>query len=273
MAFLDNGVGLGRRVMWSVFFAASALTLIACMARVNGERAETGECPAGEVCSQATAQGLHFVGNAFFDDSSLMLGPVMVGGTFELGIRTADGTRLPDFAIETEDGQVFQVQQGSGVFGPTYDGQPLYRVDGHIEITGMGAGRTTIRIVDEDTGELFDRIALDAYEISDIALSNMNDPDREFLIEGCDELLAVRLIAESGSREIRGFDQSIQMRAEGQVSAESQFWDCFRYSVPEGKGQVEVEGEAAGKLFAKMFEVKTLADVELTACPADVSRD
>jgi hypothetical protein len=268
MAFHISGVGFGRRTVSCIPLSVLAIGLVACMARVDGERASTGECPAGEVCSQATEQGLHFIGHAFFDDSdTLLLGPVMVGGTFELGIKTADGGPLPEFAFEAEDGTVFDVELGNGQFGPTVANKPLYRVDSHLALTGLSEGRTNIRITDADTGELFDRIAIDAYEISDIELSNMNDPGREYVIGGCDELLAVRLVATNGTREIRGFDQSLSLRAEGSVSAEPQFWDCFRYAVPEGKAEVEIEVEAASRVFTKTVEVRTLADVELSACP------
>lgn len=272
MAFDISGVGFGRRAVSCIPLSVLAIGLVACMARVDGERAASGACPTGEVCSQATQQGLHFVGHAFFDDSdSLLLGPVMVGGTFELGIKTADGSRLPDFAFEAEDGSIFEVALGNGHFGPTVGNEPLYRVDSHLALTGLAEGRTNIRITDPETGELYDRIAIDAYEISDIELSNMNDPGREYVIEGCDELLAVRLVATNGTREIRGFDQSLRMRAEGSVSAEPQFWDCFRYAVPEGKAEVEIEVEAASRVFTKVVEVKTMADLELSACP-DVDR-
>jgi hypothetical protein len=40
------------------------LSLVACF---GGERAKTGQCPAGEVCSDKTPRGLHFIGNRLVD--------------------------------------------------------------------------------------------------------------------------------------------------------------------------------------------------------------
>jgi hypothetical protein len=274
MALLGRRVGFGRRMAWCVSASIACASLAACMSRLQGERAKSGECPVGETCSEATLSGLHFVGNAFWDETQLLrLGPVLVGGTFDIGIQTVDGEPLPDFALQAEDPSVFQVERGQGVFGPTFEGEALYPVDGHLRLTGKGAGTTMIRVVDRTTGELFDRIAIEAYEIEDIAITNMDDPDRQYVLAGCEELLAVRLLAKGGGDELRAFDQSVQLRAEGTVRAETNFWDCFAYRAPEGRVEVEVEVVAGGKTFTKALEVRTLAEVELKTCPERRSRD
>ena len=262
----ERVAGGGRRWSRSVL-SALTIALIACMSEVDGERASSGECPEDEVCSEATNQGLRFVGNAFWDDDEeLLLGPVLVGGTFEIGLKTVDGEPLPDFDIEVDDGRIFSVERGAGVFGPTTrSGRALHPVDGHMVLSGIGPGSTLIRIVDPDTGELFDRLRVEAYEIEDISITNMNDPQRSYVVAGCDEMLAVRLLAKDGDVELRAFDQSVQLRAEGQVRAEPEFWDCFNYRAPEGRAEVSVEVEAAGKTFARALEVRTLAEVGLRA--------
>ena len=53
------------------------------------------------------------------DDEELLLGPVLVGGAGEMGLRTVDGEPLPDFDVEVDDGRIFSVERGTGVFGPT----------------------------------------------------------------------------------------------------------------------------------------------------------
>ncbi len=270
-----GAAGRGRRWARSVLYAAIA-ALMACMSSVDGERAETGECPRDEVCSNATSEGLRFIGHAFWDDDEdeLRLGPVLVGGTFELGLQTVDGEPLPDFDIEIDDGDVFTGERGRGVFGPTTNsGRALYPVDAHVALRSKGPGSTLIRIVDRATGELFDRLRVEAYAIEDISITNMNDPRRPYLIAGCDEMLAVRLLAKDGDLELRGFDQSVQLRAEGQVRAEPEFWDCFTYRAPEGRAEVTVEVDAAGRTFARVLEVRTLVEVGLRTCPALERRD
>ena len=57
--------------MKSLLLASFSLPLVACYA---GERAATGECPAGETCSDATPRGLSFVGNHLINDL-LLSGP------------------------------------------------------------------------------------------------------------------------------------------------------------------------------------------------------
>jgi hypothetical protein len=269
-----EGVAGGGRRWWRSVLSALTIALIACMSEVDGERASSGECPDDEVCSEATSQGLRFIGNAFWDDEELLLGPVLVGGTFEIGLRTVDGEPLPDFDIEVDDGRIFSVERGTGVFGPTtQSGKPLVPVDAHVVLSAVGKGSTLIRIVDPDTGELFDRLRVEAYEIEDISITNMNDPQRRYVIAGCDEMLAVRLLAKDGDVELRAFDQSVQLRAEGQVRAEPEFWDCFNYRAPEGRAEVSVEVDAAGKTFARALEVRTLAEAGLRSCPAIERRD
>src|SRR6187402_2643497 len=55
----------------------------------GGERANSGECPAGEVCSPETPRGLHFIGNAMSDQLlGSLFGPAAtaVGGTQEVAL-------------------------------------------------------------------------------------------------------------------------------------------------------------------------------------------
>lgn len=269
-----EGQGVGARLAQLGSWIVIAGLLLACMQRVEGERAQTGECPEGEVCSAATPDGLDFVGHAFWDDSqSLRLGPVLVGGTFDVGIDALGKAELPGLAFEAEDPAVFAVAQGEGPFGPLLDGEPIYAVDGHFTLTAKSAGTTMIRVVDPSTGELFDRIAIEAYAVEDISITNMNDPERDYLLEGCEELLALRLLAKSGSRELRAFDQSVQLRADGLVRAEEDFWDCFAYTAPKGRVEVEVEVVAGGKSFTRALEVRTLAQEKLSSCPQPRRRD
>lgn len=156
-----------RRSAFQLRFVLSVSVLaalsLACMQEVDGERATTGECPPGEVCSDATPAGLTFVGHAFYDETALRLGPVLVNGTFEVGLRGRDGEPLPPIAFEIEDGAVLSAERGTGVFGPTNEaGDPFYVVDSHLTLTGTGSGASYLRVTDPSTGELFDRILIEA---------------------------------------------------------------------------------------------------------------
>src|SRR5690349_9941492 len=64
---------------------ASLLVVPACF---GGERASTGQCPAGEVCSPETPNGLHFIGQALIDDV-LVSGPAAtaIGGTQDVALQ------------------------------------------------------------------------------------------------------------------------------------------------------------------------------------------
>jgi hypothetical protein len=239
----------------------------------EGERSRTGECPAGEVCSDLTPAGLTFVGQILFDEASSHLGPVLADGTFDLGITSTSGDSLPELGFQIEDPSVLAAVRGEGVFGPTdSSGNPLIFVDDYLTLTGVGEGSTYVRIVDPATGELFDRLLLEVYVVEDIAIRNANDPDREYLLAGCEEMLGVRLVARNGDIRVRAIDQAITMRADGEVSPEPAFWDCFLYTVPEGRAEVVVEVDTAGQTFSRTLSVQTLAEAGVAACPP-VARD
>lgn len=267
-----------RRAAFQIRFLLSVSVLaalsLACMQEVDGERATTGECPEGEVCSDATPAGITFVGNAFYDESMLQLGPVLVNGTFDVGLKSADGQPLPDYAFSIEDGAVLAADNGLGVFGPTTDeGEPLYVVDDHLTLTGMGSGETYLRITDPATGELFDRILIEAYFVEDVRVVNVTEPDRDHLLAGCEQMVGVRLLANNGSDELRAFDQSVQIRVDdGTVSDEPQFWDCFLYDVPAERTEVTFYVDAVGETYVRTMPVRTLEEEGLTECPP-VRRD
>lgn len=250
----------------------AALSL-ACMSEVDGERAATGECPAGETCSDATPTGLRFVGNTMYDQSVLQLGPVLAGGTFEVGLRSNGGEALPAFAYDVEDSGVFTASRGEGVFGPTNDaGEPLHPVDGYLTLKGAAPGRTYLRITEPATGELYDRLAIDVYEIDEVQVVLAQDAERTYLYEGCEEMVGVRLMANDGAREIRAFDQSVTIRAEGGVEEEARFWDCVLYQVPEGHAEITFEVEVTGQTLTRTLPVQSLESDGLTECPP-VMRD
>lgn len=260
-----------RRLLLAASTSTLALLSLACLGEVEGERAATGECPAGETCSDATPEGLEFVGRAFFDEPVLRLGPVIVGGTFELGLRGADGSPLPAFDA-TADGDVFRVAPGDAIFGPTNeDGDAYYVVDAHVELRALRAGVTQVRITDPSSGALYDRLEIEAVELGAVDVVVALEPERAHLYAGCDEMIGVRLTADNGATSVRGFDEGMRVRANGtELQEEPLFWDCVVYSIPADATEVAVDVDVAGRSFRRTLAVSTLAGDGLTECPAAV---
>ena len=116
---------------------------------VGGDRAsDDGQCPAGEVCSPETPDGLQFIGSSLVG-SFVVGGPLAtaIGGTqeVELDLEPALGVYTPfDLTFTVDD------QGGAGV---RFDHQ-----NGNIvTVRGAGSFSNYLRILDPSTNELFDR--------------------------------------------------------------------------------------------------------------------
>jgi hypothetical protein len=141
-----------------LLLASASLPLIGCY---GGERYNTGECPAGETCSDLTPKGLQFVGNHLVDDI-LLSGPraTAVGGTQTVALQydRGDGVTVAldlPFTADDDGGLGVKVSAQSG-----------------SQVTMLGAGSRTnyLRILDTD-GLLMDRkeltgAALDRVELT-----------------------------------------------------------------------------------------------------------
>ena len=207
----EAGAGAGQSVL-----SALTIALIACMSEVDGERASSGRCPEDEVCSEATNQGLRFISDAFWDDDEeLLLGPVLrFGSTFEIGLKTVDGEPLADFDIEVDDGHdLLRVERGEGVFR-TDDTERQGAASGGRglgNISGIGSGSTLIRIVEPDTGSWRNRLRVEAYEIEDISITNMNDPQRRYVVAGSTRCWPSAYWPRTATWSCAPFNQSVQL--------------------------------------------------------------
>lgn len=211
---------------------------LACAGKEEGERAQSGECPTGEVCSDATPEGLVFVGEAFYDSSGMNLGPIAKGGRFDLGVYAKDGADLPAAAFLVEDESVLAQTTGSGTFN---DGNSQIPVDAYVSLRGLKPGTTYVRVVDPDTGELFDRLALTVVAVGEIRLTNAHDPDQPFH-PGQEGALGVQIIGKNGSRE-RAFDLDMKVVSPvTEMAGDPSMWDCFLFTPPMDAGQ-EMEFE------------------------------
>lgn len=229
-------------------FTAALATLglafgLACTGYAEGERASFGECPRGEVCNDDTPGGLIFWGMNFWDEPGNRLGPVIVGGRFELAFTTADAD-LDAWHVET-----------TGVLEATpIEGRPHA-----VLVHGRQSGDGMVRVVD-DRGQLYDRLPLEAVEVDDVEIGNVTDPDRDVLYGGCEEMIGVRLVASAGGQRLRAFDALVRVEAEGGVRPDVGIWDCFRYDVPIAGGSVTFEITSGGRTFQRTVDVVPIDD-------------
>ncbi len=233
----------GRR--WTVgaglVFGAFGL---ACVGTVEGERlANGGACPEGEVCVEGH-EGLIFTGQVLYDEGLDRLGPILVGGTFQLAFTSLTGD-LRSFDVVTE--------RGLGVEAV---------VGGKVTLVSDAPGDAYVRVVDRASGRLYDRLLVEMVEIEDVALDNVEEPGREVLYAGCEEMIGVDLIAGGGT--LRAFDQDVDVDAPGGVVADPFVWDCFRYVVPLDQSEVTFTIRAGDGTFV---ETRPVEPPPVEGCP------
>ncbi len=227
---------------------------LACYAEVPGDRAVNG-CPEGEVCSNATPGGLVFSGEAFYDEGGqLRLGPLLVGGTFDVGFRAPTAT-IDHFRVQTSDRDVLTAS--------AYENPLEVDLAGSARVEGKGAGEASVRVTDAK-GQLYDRLPMDVYAIDHVNVQNLVEPDVDILIQGCEAMLGVHLMVKDGDLALRAFDSSVAVTANGDaLEAEGNTWDCFVFTPTTG--MVDLDVYAGGEHFAFKYKVRPLGPDE--ACP------
>jgi len=144
----------------SALVSLLALPLVACM---GGERNQSGECPAGEVCSPKTPYGLLFGGTALAGEAlAPALGPpaTAIGGTQNIALYYDRGDGIDvllDLPYDADD---------DGGLGVEVD----HTMGAVVTLRGVGSRENYLRIVDKGTNELFDRKELAGAEITQIEL-------------------------------------------------------------------------------------------------------
>jgi hypothetical protein len=140
---------------------AYSLTFVPLVACMGGERANSGQCPAGEVCSPKTPNGVHFFGRALVDDL-LLTGPAptAIGGTQDVALQYDRGDGI---LIALDLPYMIDDDGGTGV---RFD-----RQSGSVA-TVIGAGSRTnyLRVLDAADGTLFDRKQLTGASLDTIEL-------------------------------------------------------------------------------------------------------
>lgn len=196
------------------------VVLIGC---TGGERASTGQCPAGETCSPRTPYGLHFLGSSLVDDV-VLAGPVptAIGGTQDVGLAYDPGTGimvaldLPFEAVDDGGGGVTVARQTGSV----------------VTVRGAGSRTNYLRVLDASDGRLFDRkqltgAAIDTIEL--VATDGETVPAGQPLAWATgDQQLGVALYGQvqesSGPTSERLVDTSMQLVLPG---AEHVAWDTL----------------------------------------------
>jgi hypothetical protein len=131
-------------MMRLLYLSFLSLPLIGCY---GGERYNTGECPAGETCSDLTPRGLQFIGNSLIGEL-LLSGPrpTAIGGTQAVALQyeRADGVDIAlDLPFSADD------DGGRGVTVDAISGS-------QVIVRGTGSRSNYLRILDSD-GLLMDR--------------------------------------------------------------------------------------------------------------------
>ncbi len=263
-ALLTRPSTLARSARVALFIAPLASLCLACFASVDGDRAATGACPEGETCSDAAPEGLRFVGRALFDEEVVRLGPILVGGTFELGLATPDGSPLPAFELELDEPRALEGSRGTGTFA----GDDWMPVDAYVRLVGRAPGTPTVRLVDPSTGALLDRMPIDVVAFDRVELVNVTAPDRDHLLAGCEQMIGVRLYGDDQGTPVRGFDEDMSVRAGTQsLAPEVRLWDCFTYTPGADAGEATFTVHAGGRDHVRAMPVRTLREEGLTSCP------
>ncbi|CAN5922151.1 hypothetical protein BH11MYX3_BH11MYX3_09730 [soil metagenome] len=191
-----------------------------------GERAETGECPAGEVCSPNTPRGLHFIGNTMADELFGGDGPgaTAIGGTQEVAIEMerADGVRVA-LAIP------YQADDDGGL-GVTV----VSKTGSVVTVKGARSRSNYLRIIDPTTGELYDRYTLTGAALTSMRLVGTSfertPTDRTDLVFATGEQeVGVALVGEvqetSGNKLERLVDTSMVLDLPGSTRTS---WDSIK---------------------------------------------
>jgi hypothetical protein len=237
-----------------LLLASLSLPLVACYA---GERAATGECPAGETCSDATPRGLQFVGNHLVNDL-LLSGPraTAVGGTQVVALQydRGDGVDVAldlPYTADDDGGLGIKVESTSG---------------SQVTVRGAGSRKNYLRILDSD-GLLMDR-----KELAGASLSRMElvSNDYETVSEGTlvafavgERELGVALYGDvqhsSGPVAERLVDTSMQLSLAGSTKIA---WDTLRLDAPVGTYALDV---TAGDKPANTLDVVVVDHAETLA--------
>lgn len=234
---------------WLLFIVLVPVVAAAFGCGVPGERAESG-CPADEVCSDATPDGLVFHGTPVSGTlvGGTSIAPVALGGTQRIRIRTVGGGPLPTFDAQSSSSSV----EIGDVVGD------------QIELLGVAPGTSTLRVLERPGGGLLDRTTVATARVDRAVVAATSDhlmalaPERRptRFVPGT-HALAVHLLDASGRIVV---DES--MTIDAGVPATTDRWDTISLDVPADG--LELSVSTGGSTFAAPVELAgAIDDVEL----------
>ncbi|HUJ62506.1 MAG TPA: hypothetical protein VLX92_28590 [Kofleriaceae bacterium] len=198
------------------------VTLALLPACMGGERNETGQCPAGEVCSPATPDGLYFVGRPIAGDIELSgPAPTAIGGTQAVELEWDDGGATVAFglpyAADDDGGIGVKVDHTSGAV---------------VTLDGVGSRTNYLRITDPSDGSLYDRkemtgAAIDHVELATTDFETVPDGLQLAWVAGPQQIgvaLFGQVQEDLGPVDERIVDDSMQLQLDG---AQPDSWDML----------------------------------------------
>jgi hypothetical protein len=209
---------------------ASLLALLGCGGL--GDRAMTG-CPEGEVCSDATPDGLRFFGASIEGTVSNTAQPMAVGGTQSLRFEDArsETRALPPHTTVSSAPDVIEVVTSS---------------NGSAVLRAVAQGEARVRVT-EPSGPLLDRITVRAHPLDRVSLAHplFANPTRELAYVPGMRSIGVALRAADGTRLV---DESLVLTdASVEVTTVAGRWDGFELQVPAEGATLTVT--TAGRTF------------------------
>lgn len=221
-----------RLLAASLYTSFLSLPLVGCY---GGERYNTGECPAGETCSDQTPTGLQFIGNSLYGEL-LLSGPrpTAIGGTQAIALQYEryDGV---DIALDLP----FTADDDGGI------GVKVDAISGsQVIVRGAGSRSNYLRILDGD-GLLMDRKELTGAALDTIALIPADyekvPADRLLAFNAGTREFGVALYGDvqtsSGPRSQRLIDTSMELQLAG---ATRKGWDALQINAAVGTSLLAV---------------------------------
>ncbi|HJL20458.1 MAG TPA: hypothetical protein RMH99_32625 [Sandaracinaceae bacterium LLY-WYZ-13_1] len=222
---------------------SGALLLALCLACTvsEGERAATGACPEGEVCSDDTPSGLSFYGPLPGDDpaGTGFLRRIAMGGTSSLAFSSgsfglseeedpAESGRLGEWAVESTAPWFVEID-GEAEPSP----HATWTTDESVQLRGLAEGETTLRVYEPGSGALYDRITLGVERIRRVDGRTLGGARTDELAAGASGSVIFRLFGEEQTRLV---DEGLTVESE--LPFERVSWDCVDLDVPADAEEV-----------------------------------
>lgn len=202
----------------SLALLSIATVVTACAA--PGQRDASGTCPADEVCSPRTPQGLSFQG--------LRLSDVLFDGGLHA---TAAGGHQPVQVRWGNDGGPFTLPFAVDVTDPAFTATASGST---VALAASAPADGLLRIVD-GAGALYDRIAISAHAVDAVALRPQTEtvePGRELaLAAGATSTLVVAITAAGGGRLV---DAGLTVAVGGAATVGDRAWDAAKLTAGAG---------------------------------------